>query len=307
MNGSVIVGMGVQGSKRRRLLAQNDCITVDPVAIDSDYPDLLDVPLGAYDIAYLCTPDHIKYDMVTYLVKHGKHVLIEKPFTLRDREYDNIQQTQTATGATVYVAYNHRFEPHIVSTRQLLDSKTIGDIYTMSLKYGNGTAALVKSSLWRDQGLGVIADLGSHLLDMIDYWWGLQGRDVDFIDARSVENSTYDNAVFHVTGKPPVWAEVTLLSWRNDFQCEIRGSEGSLHISGLCKWGPAKLSVRRRTYPSGSPEEKVTTLSMPDPTWAAERDHFLDLIARRQAGNLEVSRRISNALASLEQSLAETT
>lgn len=299
--------MGVQGSKRRRLIPQNDCITVDPVAIDSDYPDLRDVPLGAYDIAYLCTPDHIKYDMVTYLVNHGKHVLVEKPFTLLEHQYDDLQQKQSTTGSTIYVAYNHRFEPHIVSTKKLLDTKTIGDIYTVSLKYGNGTAALVKSSQWRDQGLGVVADLGSHLLDMVDYWWGLQERDVDVVDARSVENSTYDYAVFHLNGKPPVWAEVTLLSWRNDFQCEIRGSEGSLHISGLCKWGPTKLAVRRRVFPSGSPDEKVTTLSMPDPTWAAERDHFLDLIARRQTGNLNVSRCISNAFASLQQSLAETT
>ena len=31
--------------------------------------------------------------------------------------------------------------------------------------YGNGTARLVRDSAWRDQGAGVLPDLGSHLLD----------------------------------------------------------------------------------------------------------------------------------------------
>ena len=170
---------------------------------------------------------------------------------------------------------------------------------------GNGTAALVRDSEWRDQGLGVISDLGSHLLDMIDYWWGLQEREVKFIDARAVENLSYDFALCRLTGTPPVWAETTLLSWRNDFQCHIRGREGSLHISGLCKWGPAELTLRKRILPSGRPLEEITTLSMPDPTWDAEHDHFLHLIASRQAGNLAVSREISRLLHSLELSLAD--
>ncbi len=305
MNAFAIVGMGVQGNKRRRILADAPCVTVDPVVHGVDFKDIREVPLGDYNAAYLCIPDHIKFEAVRYLVAHGKHVLVEKPFTLRDYQYDDIQRGQNVTGVTVYVAYNHRFEPHIAATKKLLDSRAIGDIYTVSLSYGNGTAALVRDSEWRDQGLGVISDLGSHLLDMVDYWWGLQEREVEFIDARAIENLSYDFALCRLTGTPPVWAETTLLSWRNDFQCQIRGSGGSLHISGLCKWGPAELTLRKRIFPSGRPLEETTTLSMPDPTWDAEHDHFLHLIASRHAGNLAVSREISRLLHSLELSLAD--
>ena len=38
--------------------------------------------------------------------------------------------------------------------------------------YGNGTARLVRDSDWRDQGSGVLHDLGSHLLDTVAYWFG---------------------------------------------------------------------------------------------------------------------------------------
>ena len=42
--------------------------------------------------------------------------------------------------------------------------------------YGNGTARDVRNSPWRDQGFGVLPDLGSHLLDMVLFLFGNGGR-----------------------------------------------------------------------------------------------------------------------------------
>ena len=41
----------------------------------------------------------------------------------------------------------------------------LGGIYRCRMFYGNGTARLVRDSAWRDDGAGVLPDLGSHLLD----------------------------------------------------------------------------------------------------------------------------------------------
>lgn len=289
-----VVGMGVQGAKR--LAVARSGIRVDPVAADVDYADLREVPLDAYQAAYVCTPDGPKQEIVRYLVEHGKHALIEKPFTLDASGYREIAAIQERTHATVYVAYNHRFEPHIAAVRDLLEAGALGDIYTVSLSYGNGTAALVRQSPWRDAGLGVIADLGSHLLDIVDFWWGLEGREVDFVDAQRYENHAWDHALFRITGAPTVFAETTLLSWRNDFTCRIRGSAGSVDIASLCKWGPSSLTVRGRVLPSGRPDERTTTLVLPDPTWALEHEHFQQLIARGDRGNLRSSEMIADIL-----------
>ncbi len=292
-----VVGMGVQGAKRRDIIGDRPCVTVDPIASDVDFTRLEDVPLDSYDAVFLCTPDSVKWELVQHAVSGGKHVLVEKPFSLQDAQYASLAELGRQTGSTIYVAYNHRFEPHIATMKSLLERGDLGEIYTVSLSYGNGTAQLVRQSQWRDTGIGVIADLGSHLLDMIDFWWGLDGRAIDLLDARTVENRAFDHANFRVDGSPSVYAETTMLSWRNDFHCEIRGSEGSAHISSLCKWGPSSLTVRGRVRPSGRPDEHTTTLIQADPTWAAEFEHFLGLIQAGDAGNLATSRQIARILA----------
>ena len=292
----VVVGMGVQGVKRQRAASPKTCITVDNAGENVDFRDIRKVPLDSFEVAYLCTPDAVKFDTASYLLEHGKHVLVEKPFTLQPSQYDDISSLQNSSMSTLYVAYNHRFEPHIAAAKEILDSGELGDPYTVSLSYGNGTAELVRLSEWRDTGMGVIADLGSHLLDIVDFWWGLDGQHMDFIDARKVENRAFDYAAFRMNGVPNVWGEATLLSWRNDFRCDIQGSEGSLHISGLCKWGPTSLTVRNRIHPSGRPDERTTVLVQPDPTWQAEDNHFMKLISAGELGNLSTSREIARIL-----------
>ena len=298
-DGFAVIGMGVQGTKRRKIIGDQPCITVDPIAPDVDYRNIRDAPLESYQTVFLCTPDSVKLEIVEYLLTIGKHVLIEKPFTIEEGEYSKLTEIQAQTKSSIYVAYNHRFEPHIAKLNSILKSGQLGEIYTVSLSYGNGTAELVRRSDWRDTGIGVLSDLGSHLLDMIDFWWGLKGREIDFLDARAVENRSFDQAIFRVSGSPSVYAETTLLSWRNDFHCDVRGSEGSVHISSLCKWGPSSLTVRGRVRPSGRPDECTTTLIEEDPTWSAEHDHFLRLIEIGDLGNLETSREIARVLAAV--------
>lgn len=303
MTSFAVVGMGVQGVKRHAVVGAHEAISVDPIAEGVDFRQLSDVPLDAYEAVLLCVPDEVKLELIEFAVDHGKHVLVEKPLNLSDRQFERLSKRSRDAETTVYVAYNHRFEPHIARAKRILDAGSIGEIYTVSLSYGNGTAALVRASPWRDTGLGVIADLGSHLLDMVDFWWSLGGRNVDFVDARRVENRAFDYAIMRLSGSPAVYLETTMLSWRNDFRCDIRGSEGSLHITSLCKWGPTSLTLRDRIRPSGRPDESIETLVRSDPTWIAEFAHFQDLIAAKDPGNLDTSREIARIMSGIEDDL----
>jgi scyllo-inositol 2-dehydrogenase (NADP+) len=56
--------------------------------------------------------------------------------------------------------------------KKIIESGKLGNIYSIKMFYGNGTARLVKNSKWRDKGYGVLPDLGSHLLDTINFWLG---------------------------------------------------------------------------------------------------------------------------------------
>lgn len=272
----VIIGLGVQGQKRRRVAGPDVVATVDPVNPDAQYRDIRDIPLESFDAALCCIPDEPKVDILTYLVRHGKHTLVEKPlWASRDQDIKVLEGLAQTNRVVCYTAYNHRFEPHYVRMRDLITSGELGQIYTCRMFYGNGTARLVRDSDWRDKGSGVLHDLGSHLLDTARFWFGDVGDGFEAYAAHRFENRAPDHVVIGCeTTRPRIELEMTLLSWRNHFTCDIFAEKGSAHIESLCKWGPSSFVHRRRVFPSGRPAEQALTLVQEDPTWRAEYQHF---------------------------------
>ena len=279
---TIVVGLGVQGYKRRKL-AGADCVaSVDPANKEANYRILKEVPLSSYDVALVCVPDEPKVEILTFLLKNGKHVLVEKPLWVADdQQIATLEELARAKGLVCYTAYNHRFEPHYLRMRDLITSGKLGTLYRCRMFYGNGTARLVRDSAWRDQGAGVLPDLGSHLLDTAKFWFGEMGEDFQIVSADCFENRAPDHVVVaSKTTRPRLEFEMTLLSWRNHFTCDLFAEKGTAHIRSLCKWGPTTFTYRTRTLPSGQPSEESVTLVQDDPTWALEYAHFKTLCER---------------------------
>ena len=275
----IVAGLGVQGHKRRKFAGDDYVGSVDPVNHEADYNALPHVPLDDYDAVLACVPDTAKAELLAYCIANGKHVLVEKPL-LVSAECDllNLEHRAREKAAVIYTAYNHRFEPHYIRMRDLISSGALGRIYSCRMFYGNGTARLVRDSAWRDQGAGVLTDLGSHLLDTCRFWFGDIDADFSVVSASNFENRAADHVIIaNESMKPRIELEMTLLMWRNDFTCDVLAENGSAHISSLCKWGPTKFTHRIRTLPSGQPLEDAQILTREDPTWASEYAHFKKL------------------------------
>lgn len=280
----IVVGLGVQGHKRRAVAGAEAVATVDPFNPEAQYKHIEDVPLSAYDAALVCTPDETKIGLLTYLLSNHKHLLVEKPlFAERRADLERLAALARKNCVVCYTAYNHRFEPHFVRMKELLDSGRLGRVYCVRMFYGNGTARLVRESAWRDQGAGVLPDLGSHLLDTVLFWFGKPAAGFEVFSANRFENRAFDHVAFGANGDPVLQMEITLLSWRNHFYADVLAEKGSAHISSLCKWGPSTFTVRDRKLPSGRPDEDAVTLVQPDPTWAAEYDHFKKLCDKAES------------------------
>ena len=301
----IVVGMGVQGNKRAAVAGADVAATVDPVREEAGCRHIEEVPLGAYDAALVCTPDETKIELLTYLMENGKHVLVEKPILAEDEaQLLTLEELARRRGVVCYTAYNHRFEPHFVRMAEAIASGRLGEIYALRMFYGNGTARLVRDSAWRDQGAGVLPDLGSHLIDTVMFWLGGLPGELSVVAANRFENRAFDHVVLAAHTRPFVELEMTLLNWRNHFTCDVLAEKGSAHIRSLCKWGPSTFTFRQRILPSGRPPEESVTLVEPDPTWAVEYDHFKALCAEG-GGNLANDIVINRALARLGREALE--
>lgn len=298
---AIVVGLGVQGHKRRRVAGPDYVASVDPIKMEAEYRSVEEVPLASYDAALVCIPDEPKADVLNYLLNQGKHVLVEKPLWTKDQEdIIRLERLANTKGVVCYTAYNHRFEPHYVRMRDLIASKKLGHIYRCRMFYGNGTARLVRDSAWRDHGAGVLPDLGSHLLDTAQFWFGELGEGFEIVSADCFENRSPDHVVMVSKGtRPRLELEMTLLSWRNHFTCDVFAEKGSAHIESLCKWGPTTFTYRERILPSGRPPEECVTLVQDDPTWAIEYCHFKTLCAQQAKTDLSNDRWLNRLLCKL--------
>lgn len=296
----IVVGLGIQGAKRQRIAASDVVATVDPVKPEAKYRQVEQVALDSYQAALVCTPDEVKIELLTYLLSNGKHVLVEKPLlSEHDIELSKLYNLARAQNVSCYTAYNHRFEPYIVRARDVIKSGELGEVLSLRMFYGNGTAREVRDSAWRDKGMGVLSDLGSHLLDTTEFLLGEKRQDLVRFSAYKLENRAADFVLFGSTEqRPRIQLEATLLSWRNSFSLDLICTLGSLHVNCLCKWGPSTLTIRKRVLPSGRPSEETETLEIKDPTWQLEYDYFT-AGAARGITNIETDIWINRTLNSL--------
>lgn len=304
---SIIAGCGVQAVKRKKVCGKDFVGFVDPLSSNADFNSIEDVPIDSFDLLLACIPDEPKSEYIKYCLKHGKHILVEKPLFLRNsNEFEEFSQLSEQNKVVCYTAYNHRFEPHFIKMKNLISSGKLGDIYRCRIFYGNGTARLVRESEWRDQGAGVLADLGSHLLDTIKFWFGeeVDSKTWKIISANNFENLSLDHVVIgSENGGLSIEMEMTMLSWRNHFTCDIIGENGSAHIESLCKWGPSKFIYRKRELPSGRPNEEQFILIKDDPTWVSEYEYFKALVAKNSSSNFLWDKEILDTLKRLESTI----
>jgi predicted dehydrogenase len=273
----LVVGYGNIGAKRRKELGERCVGTVDPFNSDADYASVSACPLEIYDAAVLAVPNQAKIELMEYLLGHAKHVLVEKPLVFPDvATAERLRKSAESHRVIWYTSYNFRFEPHVAALRRLVADQAIGRVYGVRMFYGYGTAANVAGT-WRDDDLGVLQDLASHLIDLAGFVFGRFGAEF-LVWARGAHELTgVDHCILATTDRQIV-IECSYLSWKNRWSIEVVGERGALHMEGLTKWGPSELVIQRRRLPSGVPEEKREVVNGPDPTWAADIAYFEHMV-----------------------------
>ena len=294
---SIIIGLGVQGQKRKSVLG--DCLvaTVDKYNSDADADHLADVDPVTFDVIFSCVPDESKIETINDALRLKKHLLVEKPLILKNlSDFEILEKNLNNASIFLQTAYNHRFEPNLVLAKYMLDKELLGEIYSFRCFYGNGTSGLIGNSEWRNSSHGAGVDLGSHVLDLMHFMFGTQPYQLSS-RTWSHETKCPDRAIlFGRYGHISVSIETTYLSWQNTFQMEIIGKQGSIFVDGLCKWSQSVLERRVRVLPAGVPTVVREIEPRGDPTWGLEVSNFFSSIESQKQTDLARDRLIQEML-----------
>jgi predicted dehydrogenase len=117
------------------------------------------------DVVYIATPHPGHYEAALAAIEAGKHVLVEKPFTMDADEASRLIDAARARNVFVLEAMWTRFLPHIVRIREILAAGTLGDIVSVTAEHGQYFARDPHHRIFaRELGGGALLDLGIYPL-----------------------------------------------------------------------------------------------------------------------------------------------
>ncbi|TIH33827.1 Gfo/Idh/MocA family protein [Subtercola vilae] len=100
----------------------------DPVAHGS-YEALAADP--DVDAIYVATPHPFHEEHALLAIRGGKHVLVEKPFTLNEAQASTLARAADEAGVVLLEAMWTRFLPHMVRIREIIAAGTLGEVRTV--------------------------------------------------------------------------------------------------------------------------------------------------------------------------------
>lgn len=125
------------------------------------------------DIIYVSTPHPMHHENARLALEHGKHVLVEKAFTLNRAQAEDLQRLAAERGLLVMEAMWTRYLPHMVRIRELIADGALGEIRTVSADH---TQQLPTDPAHRlnalELGGGALLDLGIYPISFI---WDVLG------------------------------------------------------------------------------------------------------------------------------------
>ena len=122
------------------------------------------------ELVVITSPNDTHYPYAKAALEAGKHVVVEKPFTIRSSEARELCRIAAATGRICSVYQNRRYVSDFRTIREILDKGLLGRLHTYTAHYDRYRPDPRTYGLWREfeePGAGVFYDLGPHLIDQV--------------------------------------------------------------------------------------------------------------------------------------------
>ena len=141
--------------------------------ITADANDIINDP--AIELVVIATPNSSHHSLAKQALLAGKHVVVDKPFTITSTDAADLIHIATEQGRVLSVHHNRRYDSDFRTIQKLLDGGLLGRLVEFESHYDRFRNFL-KPNAWREKdepGAGILYDLGAHLIDQPLVLFGL--------------------------------------------------------------------------------------------------------------------------------------
>ncbi len=119
------------------------------------------------ELVIVNTPNYTHFDFAKKALKAGKHVIVEKPFTIYSDEGKKLIALAKKRNKKLSVYQNRRYDSDYKTIKKVVDEKLLGDLVEVEMHFDRFKEEL-SPKLHKETlapGAGSLYDLGSHLID----------------------------------------------------------------------------------------------------------------------------------------------
>lgn len=196
------------------------------VRVTADYLAAATDP--AIDLVVIASPNDSHYPLACAALLAGKHVVIDKPFTVSVDEARDLVELAETRGRLLSVFHNRRWDGDFLGAQAALRSGALGDVRECISRFDR--FAPVPRDRWRERpgpGAGLWFDLGPHVVDQALCLFGLpQTVMADMAGLRDGAAGVVD------------WAQVVLGYDAGGVQRRV-----TLHVTRLAAWNAPRFEL----------------------------------------------------------------
>lgn len=240
-----------------------------------------------FDCVHICTPNFLHFEMAKSALLAGKHVVCEKPLATTVAEGEELLQLAKEKGLIHAVHFNIRYYPLVRQMKVMREKGELGEVYSIIGSYLQDWLFYATDYNWRlEPELSgkskAVADIGSHLMDLLEYISGLKITEVmaDFRTIHPVRQKPI-KPVETYTGKmlqPEDYKDVPI-STEDYATVMLRFDNGNLGVIAVSQVSAGRKN-RLSFEISGSKQTFAWNSESPNEMWIGRRDAANQVLMR---------------------------
>src|SRR5688572_11424025 len=143
------------------------------IKIVRDITDVIDDT--TIEVVVINVPNELHFDYASKALNAGKHVIVEKPFTVTTKEADDLIALAKKKNKILTVFQNRRWDGDFMTVKKVVENKWVGKIAEFELHYDR-YRNYIEANTWKEEqgpGSGILYNLGSHMLDQVIVLFGM--------------------------------------------------------------------------------------------------------------------------------------
>ncbi len=119
------------------------------------------------DLIIICSPNSLHYPQAKAAMQAGKHVIVEKPFTVNSRQAESLIEIAQDSGKCLFPFHNRRWDSDLLTLKNIIEQGLLGKVVDYESRFDRYTPEILRA-FWKYQqkeGGGTLFDLGIHLID----------------------------------------------------------------------------------------------------------------------------------------------